>query len=78
MVVAQVEELKRHLNARGLSTAGLKTELARRLKDAESRAAAGTAGQGTSPASGAIGAANPEDAETARKVGMMCDGWACV
>ena len=36
---AQVEDLKRHLEARGLSTSGLKAALAARLKEAGSCAA---------------------------------------
>ena len=41
---AQVVEVKRHLRARGLGVAGTRTELLKRLKAAESRAAAGMAG----------------------------------
>ena len=64
VLMAQVDELKQRLTARGLSTTGCKDNLARRLKNAQSRAA--------------IGAADPGDAEAARKVRIVCHGWVCV
>ena len=66
--MAQGEELKRHLQARGLSTAGPKGGLVKRLKEAESCAAARTVQQAGAPTSGAAGPADPGDAETSRKV----------
>ena len=59
---AQVEDLKRHLEARGLSTSGLKAALAARLKEAGSCTAPQTVRQGggagsSSPPSGAAGGA---------------------
>ena len=79
---AQVEDLKRHLEARGLSTSGLKAALAARLKEAGSCAAPQAVRQGggagsSSPPSGAAGGAvmvNQGDAATARKVRVMGAG----
>ena len=71
MVVVQVDRLKRHLKVRGLNTAGLKAELVKRLKAAESCAAPRMMKQAETPAAGGAGQANPEDAETARKVSIV-------
>ena len=67
-----MDELKRHLKVRGLSTAGLKAELVKRLKAAESCAAPRTMKQAGTLTLGGAGQANPEDAETARKVCIVC------
>ena len=79
---AQVEDLKRQLEARGLSTSGLKAALAARLKEAGSCAArqAGREGGGpgsSSPPCGAAGGreVNQEDAATARKVRVTSGCW---
>ena len=70
---AQVADLKRHLEARGLSSAGLKAELAARLKG--SLPAVQQAG---SPSSGAAaGGVAPEDVATARKVPLLM-GFECM
>ena len=63
---AQVADLKRHLEARGLSSAGLKAELAARLK-------------GSLPAvqQAAAGGVAPEDVATARKVPLLM-GFECM
>ena len=70
---AQVPDLKRHLEARGLSSAGLKAELVERLKG--SLLAVQQAG---SPCSGAAaGRVAPEDVATARKVPLLM-GFECM
>ena len=63
---AQVDDLKRHLEARGLSSTGLKAALVARLKG--SLSALQQAGSPSSGGAGAAGADDPEDVATARKV----------